>query len=270
MKDFKDKVIVITGGGTGIGLGFAEAFGAENAKIVISGRRENKLQEAVTKLQDKNIEASYCVGDVTNIDDVEKLANFTVEKYGKVDVLVNNAGRTAQNTSIIEMPIETIKAVFNVNVFGLINCIKVFGKLLLEQGTPSAIYNIGSENSLFNGVPLNAGYIASKHSVRAITEALREELPEYIDVMLICPGFVNSDIGPSDLMKNAMPTNKFVDMAMQQIKDEQFYGVSHAYNIVHITNRFNKLKNAFETYAPRYDGDDIYDVRTIFNKLTNQ
>ena len=99
MKDFKDKVVVITGGATGIGLGFAEAFGKEGAKVVISGRRENRLQEAVEKLASLGIEAKYQVSDATKLEDVEALADFAWDAYGHVDVIVNNAGDDGSSQS---------------------------------------------------------------------------------------------------------------------------------------------------------------------------
>ena len=261
MKDFKDKVVVITGGATGIGYGFAEAFGKEGAKIIISARRENRLQEAVAGLRDLGIEAKYFTADVTKLEDVEALADFAWDAYGQVDVIVNNAGMMVPHSPVVDMPIERIQAIFNVNFFGVVYGSKVFGKRFIEQGTPAAIYNIGSENSLFHGTPFNGSYVATKHSVMAITQSLREELPEYIDVSLICPGFVVSELGPEENMQHGMPTDEFIEIAMPQIKANEFYVVSHAYNIVRIEDQFNQQKSAYETYVPRYEGDIQYDIR---------
>ena len=92
MKDFKDKVVVVTGGATGIGKSIADKFGKEGAKVIIAARRENKLQNAVNDMKEKGVDAYYKVCDVSNLDDVKALADYAWEKFGQVDVLVNNAG----------------------------------------------------------------------------------------------------------------------------------------------------------------------------------
>ncbi len=270
MKEFKDKVIVITGGATGIGYGFAEAFGAEGARLVLSGRRENRLQEAVDKLTKQGVDAKYFVADATKVEDTEALADFAWDTYGHVDVIINNAGMMTPHCPIVNMPLENLQAIFNVNLFGVVIGSQVFGKRFMEQGTPAAIYNVGSENSLFHGTPLNGAYVATKHGVMAITESLREELPEFIDVSLICPGFVMSELGSEENMKHGMPTKEYIDIAMEQIKNNEFYVVSHAYNSVCIDKRYKKLKAAFEKYAPRYEGDQRYDVRTIVKPILEE
>ena len=209
MDNFKDKVVVIPGGATGIGFGFAKAFGGEGAKIVLAARRENRLQDAVAELEKLGVEATYKVCDVTSIEDVEALADFAWGWKGHVDVIVNNAGLMVPHAPVLDMPVEQIQHIFNVNIFGVINGSKVFGKRFLEQGTPAAIYNVGSENSLFHGTPLNGAYVATKHSVYAFTHSLYEELPDFIDVSLICPGFVMSELGPEENMSHGMPTDEY-------------------------------------------------------------
>jgi NAD(P)-dependent dehydrogenase (short-subunit alcohol dehydrogenase family) len=270
MKDFKDKVVVITGGATGIGFGFAKAFGQEGAKLVISGRRENRLQEAVEALSDLGVEAKYKVADATKLEDWEALADFAWDAYGQVDAIVNNAGMMVPHSPVLDMPIDHIRAIFEVNFFGVVYGSQVFGKRFVEQGTPAAIYNLGSENSLFHGTPFNGAYVATKHSVFAITKSLCEELPEFIDVSLICPGFVFSELGPEENMQYGMPTDEYIEIAMPQIKANEFFVVSHAYNMVRINEEHEQLKNAFETYAPRYEGDAQYDVRSFAGPILEQ
>ncbi len=166
---------------------------------------------------------------------------------------MSNAGVMAVGQTVIDSSKEDFMKIFDVNVFGVLNVVSVFGKRLIEQGTPAALYNVGSENSLFNGVPFAAPYVASKHAVLALTESLKEEVPDYIEVGLICPGFVQSD--------------RFTSIAVKQIKQGEFYIVSHAYNMVRIDERYRTLKKAYEHYAPRYDGDDEFDVRTLFDRM---
>lgn len=263
MKNFKDKVIVICGGATGIGFGFAKAFGGEGAKIVLTARRENRLQTAVAELEKLGVEATYTVCDVTIPDQVEALADFARDWKGHVDVIINNAGIMVPHAPVLEMPIEDFERIFAVNFYSVVWGSKIFGKRFLEQGSPAAIYNVGSENSMFHATPLNGAYVATKHSVLAITQSLYEELPDFIDVSLICPGFVVSELGPEENMQHGMPTEQFVEIAMPQIKAGEFFVVSHAYNMVPITERYEMVKRAYDKYAPRYEGDRQYDVRTM-------
>ncbi len=262
MRDFKDKVVVITGGATGIGFAYAKAFGLEGAKIVLSARREDRLVSSTNELTDMGIESKWFVADATSREDTEKLAEFAWEAFGQVDVLINNAGIMVPHAPVLEMPMEHIHAIFNVNLFGVVAGSQVFGKRFIEQGTPAAIYNVGSENSLFHGTPFNGAYVATKHGVLAFTHSLREELPEFIDVSLICPGFVVSELGPKENMQHGMPTDEFINITMPQLKANEFFVVSHAYNKVMIDKKHEVLSQAYEKYAPRYEADVQYDVRT--------
>ena len=270
MKDFKDKVVVITGGGTGIGFGFAKAFGKEGAKIVLAARREERLKQAVAELEAMGIEATYKLCDVTDVEQVEALADFAWAWKGHVDVIMNNAGMTVPSASVIDMPMEHIRGIFDVNFHSVVLGSKVFGKRFIEQGTPAAIYNIGSENSLFHGTPFVGAYAATKHAVLAVTQSLHEELPEFIDVSLICPGFVFSEIGDEEFMQHAMPTDEYIEKVMPQIKADHFFVVSHAYNMVRINDRYELIKAAFAEYAPRYEGDQEYDVRSLAGPVLAQ
>ena len=262
MEDFKDKVVVITGGATGIGFGYAKAFAKEGAKVVLSGRREDRLQQAADELQQMGAEARWILADATSQEDTERLADFAWSEFGKVDVLVNNAGMMVPHAPVLDMPMEHIHAIFNVNLFGVVIGSKVFGNRFFQQGTPAAIYNVGSENSLFHGTPFNGAYVATKHGVLAFTHSLREELPEFIDVSLICPGFVVSELGPPENMQHGMPTEQFIEMTMPQLKANEFYVVSHAFNQVMLDKKHAVLSAAYSKYAPRYEGDVQYDVRT--------
>jgi NAD(P)-dependent dehydrogenase (short-subunit alcohol dehydrogenase family) len=270
MREFRDKVVVITGGATGIGFAFARAFAAEGAKIVISGLRGNRLRDSAGALAESGADVKSHVGDVSKLEDVEALADFAWNAYGHVDVIMNNAGVMVQHNSVIDMPIEDIQNIFAVNFFGVLYGCKVFGKRFIEQGTPAAIYNLGSENSLFHGTPYNGAYVATKHSVLAITHSLYEELPSFIDVSLICPGFVVSELGPEENMKYGMATDKFIGIAMEQLKANEFFVVSHAYNMERIDDRHKMLSKAYATYAPRYAGDQEYDVRTIIGPMLQE
>ena len=265
LKDFEGKGVVITGGATGIGFGFAKAFGALGAHVVIASRRRHRVQRAVEQLRGMGVVADGTTCDVSSREDVERLADFAWRICGKVDVLMNNAGVGPAMRSIFDMPKAQVDKVFGINIHGTLHGVQVFGKRFIEQGTPCAIYNIGSEMSLFAIVPRAVEYTMSKHAVLALSESLRDQAPDFMDVGLICPGWVDSEISGSS-MSMAMPTDQFVGIAMPQIRAGNFIIVSHAHNMVHIQARYDQLAEAYATYAPRYEGDAEYDARTFLGR----
>ena len=265
MKDFNQKVVVITGGATGIGFAFAKAMGLEGAKVVIASRRVAKVEESVNKLRDLGIEASGTSCDVSIRKDVERLKEFTLNTYGTVDVLMNNAGITQQQMPVLNTDVGVYRKIFEINYFGVIHCTQVFAEVMLEKDSESAIYNVGSENSLFLGVPQASAYISSKHALVALTEALKEEMPKKVGVSLIIPGLVQSEL--ADGFIPGMDTDQYVEVVMEQLKNDEFYCVSHARNIVRIKEQYNALEKAYATYAPRYENDDEFDVRIQIEKL---
>ena len=269
MKNFNNKVVVITGGATGIGFALAKRFGKEGAKVVIGGRRENRLEEAVNKLKDEGLEVVAKICDVTKESDLIQLEEFTRNKFGRVDVLFNNAGIGDVRKTVFEMRPEEAQATLDVNFYAVWNAIRIFGKNMIAAGTPCAIYNVGSENSFFNAVKKSAAYIVSKHAIHALTKSLKEEAPDFMDVGLIIPGFVFTEIGPKEIMQLGMPADEFIDRLMPQIKAGEFYILSHPYNAIRIEEAYQEVRQAFDKYVPRFEGDERYDVELLFEKLRN-
>ena len=267
MQDLKDKVIAITGGATGIGFALAKALGQEGAKIIIGEPRKEKLQEALKILRDHGIEVYETFLDVTNIKSVEEFAEFTIKSFGRVDILINNAGISGARGRIDKVDITEAKNVFDVNFFGVWHGCSVFSRKMIEQGTSAAIYNLGSENSLFIAVPKSVAYVASKHAVFALSESLRNDLPDYIHVGTIFPGYVDTPL--TSQVEGGMNADEFASIIKEQIKNEEHIIVSHAYNIVHIERRNKEITSAYKKYAPRYDEDDEYDIKTIFQSYKN-
>ena len=261
MQDFNAKVVVITGAATGIGFSLAKQFVAHGADVVIAARRRERLDEAASTLIANGGEVRVFECDVTQRDQVEALADFATQEFGGVDVLVNNAGVGPIAATVIDARREDVQRVLDVNLFGVWNGVSVFGRRFMQQGTPAAIYNVGSENCFFNAVPKGAGYVASKHAVLAMTAALREEVPDHIEVGLICPGLVQSELARET--SEGMDTDRYAALVMTQILAGEFFIVSHAYNIVRIRARNEEIERAFKKYAPRYEGDDEFDVRSL-------
>lgn len=265
MKDFNNKVVVITGGATGIGFSFAKRFGVAGAKIVIAGRRQAKLDSAVAALEALGIESAGFTCDVSDYDQVEALADFAEARFGGADVIMNNAGILIPPSTVIDADRNQVMQLMNVNYMGVWNGASIFGKRFIARGTPAAIYNVGSENAFFNIVPGMFAYESAKHGLHSLTDALREEVPAFIDVSFICPGFVKSEMSEAagDI---PMDVEEYTDIAWRQIIAGEYYVVSHPYNVVWIKHRYDEMMKAYETYAPRYEGDFQYDPRTLMAK----
>jgi NAD(P)-dependent dehydrogenase (short-subunit alcohol dehydrogenase family) len=264
MENYENKTVVITGGESGIGYAFAKAFGAEGAQLVIASNRKDKISEAVEKLKNAGYKAEGTVCDVTDYKDVEFLADFAWSIFGQVDVLLNNAGIRQYPSRLLDMEIKNFKEVMDVNLYGTVHGVSVFGRRFLKQGTPAAIYNVGSENSFFNGVPGGAAYVASKHAVLAVSEALAEETPDNIEISLIVPGLVKTEMTKD--VPLGMEPDEFVSIIMPQLKAGNSYCVSHSYNIERIKERYETIKQAYNTYAPRQEDDIKYDLKNILSK----
>lgn len=267
MDSFKDKIVVITGGATGIGFGLAKRFGAEGAKIVIGEPRQNRLDEAVAELRGLGVEASAMVMDVTDPKSMEAFADFAWDTYGGANVLINNAGIAVGRSPMVDLPLEDLHKLMNVNFFGVWHGAAIFGKRMIAQGEPAAIYNVASENAFFNAVQNSAAYITSKHAVRGLTGAMRDEFPDFIDVGMIVPGFVASEMTKGS-EQFAMDADTFAEKVVEQIRAGEFYVVTHSYNMVRIKPIHEAVEAAYERNAPRYEGDEEYDVPTLIARLT--
>lgn len=265
MKDFTDKVVVVTGGATGIGFSFASRFGAAGAKVIVAGRRQDKLDAAGAKLASQGVEAAGATCDVSDYEQVVALADFAESRFGGADVIMNNAGIITPPSTVIDADREQVQQVMNVNYMGVWNGASIFGKRFIERGTSAAIYNVGSENAFFNIVPGMFAYESAKHGLHSMTDALREETPDFIDVSFICPGFVQSEMTQ---MAGDVPMDveEYTSIAWPQILEGEYYVVSHPYNVVWIKHRYDEMMKAYDTYAPRYEGDWKYDPRAMMAK----
>lgn len=267
--DFAGKTAVITGGATGIGLALAKKMGAAGARIILFEPREETLGEAVDSLKSFGIDAKYLVGDVTDADSVEALADFAWGENGRGDIIVNNAGIGGPRGGVLDTDLAEARALYDVNFWGVWNGIQSFGKRYRADGLPAAIYTTASENALFNALPSGGGaYVSGKHAVLGLMDVLRREVqnkPELANVRLgvIIPGWV-----ATPLSRNmGMDADVFAAKIFEQMQRQQYYLVGHAYNVVRIRERIEELEAAYARYAPRYDGDEEYDVQLNAAKL---
>ena len=192
IRNIKKKVVVVTGAGSGIGRAIAHRFAEEEATLVIADIDEERLGSVEDEIRSYGVMvASMCV-DVSVMDQVEKLAEMAVSRFGKVDVLVNNAGIGWGGPSEF-FPLDDFEKVMAVNFWGVIYVVTAFLPLMKKQGR-GHIVNIASSAGLNPVVGLSA-YSASKHAVAGYSEVLRAELRrDNIGVTAICPGVINTNV----------------------------------------------------------------------------
>jgi 3-oxoacyl-[acyl-carrier protein] reductase len=191
---FENKVAVVTGGSRGIGYGVAASLAELGATVVITGRTGERVQAAARRLstQDRKCEGVLC--DVTNLPSVTSLGDHLRKRYGRVDVLVNNAGVGGPASLLHELEPESWDAIFNTNIRGVFYVLRAIVPLMLDAG--GHIVNISSLAGK-NPLPRGAAYSASKWALNGLSYSIAEELrPHGIRVSVVCPGSVNTEFSP--------------------------------------------------------------------------
>jgi len=203
MKDFKGKVAVVTGGASGIGWGLVERCAAEGMKVVIADIEKSALQKAEKTLKDAGAEVLTVLTDVSKFSDVEALAQQTLDAFGGVHLLFNNAGvqpAASLTKSVWENSASDWKWVMGVNLWGVIHGVRVFLPLMLKQKTECHIVNTSSMGGLI-AEPQLVIYAVTKAGVVALSEGLYFQLQQkhpIVGVSVLCPAFVASRIFDAD------------------------------------------------------------------------
>lgn len=202
MRNFKDRVAVITGGGSGIGEAMAWRFAKAGMKIVIADVDEAAAGRVQAALAAEGHAAIAQRTDVANAADVQALADIAWQSYGHVDILCNNAGvvPSGRFRPVWEYPVEDWKWALDVNLMGVVHGLRSFVPRMLAQGTEGHIVTTASVAGLLSGA-YSAVYSAAKHAAVRATEALYAALREReapIGVTVLCPGLVNTRIYQSE------------------------------------------------------------------------
>ncbi len=188
MGKLEGKVCIITGGGTGIGRGTARAFAKEGASLVLAARQVDRLNESADEMRSYGVEALAVQTDVTGEDQVMKLFETTMTRFGRLDILVNNSG-AFDGGPIDEIPLDTWMKVINVNLTGVFLCTREAMKIMKKQRS-GRIINIGSISSRMPRMN-SAPYTTSKHGIIGLTKSTALEGREYgISVGALHPGNV--------------------------------------------------------------------------------
>jgi NAD(P)-dependent dehydrogenase (short-subunit alcohol dehydrogenase family) len=263
MKDLKGKVAFITGAASGIGLALARACGDQGMRVMLADIDQSALDQAVTQLQEAQIEADGVICDVTSEQSLRAAAAATIERFGKVHMLVNNAGVLVVG-GVGENSLDTWRWAMNVNVMGVVYGTEIFLPLIREHGEGGHILNTASVGGhvAYGGV---LAYSTTKHAVVGYTEALADQLKdEGIGVSALCPGFTNTriaeterfdgnqesdagkDSGFVEAVEAGMSPEVVAKFTLEQIQRDALFIFTHPGTRGEVADRWSVISGAFD------------------------
>ena len=252
----KDKVVIITGASSGIGKALAFSFGREGAKIIITGRKEAPLMEVSEELKKEGIENFAFVSDVSIEADNIKMVEKTIQKYGKIDILINNAG-ISMRSMFADCDLNVIKSLMDINFWGTVYATKY--ALPYIKATKGSIVGVSSIAG-YRGLPVRTGYSASKFAVNGFLEALRTELLQTgVHVLTACPGFTASNIRVAALGSDGNSKGETMRDEVNMMSSEE------------VADRILKaVKNRDRDMILTFKGKAIIWINKLFPKLADK
>ena len=282
MKLFKNKVAVITGAASGIGKGIAEQCAWLDMKLVLADIDAPALTALEVVLKERDIEVEAVVTDVSIEADVKNLLKRTVERFGRADLLFNNAG-VAAGGPLWESSPEDCQWVVDVNLMGMMHCIRAFVPVMLDQDSDCHIVNTSSVTGTATYHP-SALYHITKHGILAMSEQLYHDLRlkgAKIGVSVLCPGFVDTRIMDAErnrparyrntveaasssphgekmeaafreMIASGMSPDKVAEITLDAVKNDRFYIFTHPDLMYLARERMNALMEMKNPILPPF------------------
>lgn len=248
----QNKVVIITGASSGIGKALAEKYAAKGWSLVLAARRDERLLELQKKLQPAKVLPVKT--DVTVEADCKSLVQKAVEEFGKINVLINNAG-ISMRALFNETELEVMHRMMDVNYWGTVNCAKfALPHLLKTKGSLVGVISVGG----YIGLPGRTGYSASKFAVRGFLETIRvENLKTGLHVLVAAPGFTASEIRKSALTANGdkqgeTPRNENKMMSAEECATHIYNAVEKRKRQLVLTFLEGKLTVFLSKFMPRF------------------
>ncbi len=187
----KNKLVIVTGASSGIGKACAVEFAQKGADVVLVARSESKLEVVAEQILSYGVQVLSVVADVSQEEDCKKMVDEVLLKFGKIDVLVNNAG-ISMRAAFSEIDLSVLKKVMGVNFWGTVYCTRyALASILENKGSVVGVSSIAG----YKGLPGRTGYSSSKFAMHGFLESLRlENLKNGLHVLIACPGFTASNI----------------------------------------------------------------------------
>ncbi len=228
MISLKDKVVIVTGGSSGIGKACAIAFAKRGSKVVITGRNGANLYSAAEEIRKMTgVEVLRVESDVSYQADCKRIIDETLAEFGRIDILINNAG-ISMRALFKDTDISVIKQLMDINFWGTVYCTKyALPEIMKVKGSIVGVSSIAG----FKGLPGRTGYSASKFAIYGFLESLRiENLKTGLHVMVACPGYTASNIRKTALDKDGKqqgesPLEEKKLMTAEKVADEILKGI---------------------------------------------
>jgi len=255
----QNAVVIITGASSGIGLAIAKEYAKRNTNLVLAARSLEALDEIAGKLSNSNNNIITVKADVSKENDCKQIVEKTIEAFGRIDVLINNAG-ISMRACFVETDIKVIHRVMDVNFWGTVYCTKYAMPYLLKSG--GSVVGVSSIAG-YKGLPGRTGYSASKFAMHGFLEALRiENLKKGVHVMVACPGFTESNIRNVALSKDGSqqgesPRDENKMMGADEVARRIVRGIDKRKRSL-IMSREGKLTVLLSRFFPKMTDNMVY------------
>jgi short-subunit dehydrogenase len=256
-RNIHNSVVIITGASSGIGLACAHAFYSEGAKLVLAARSEELIKELADKFNaDGEIRAIAVKTDVAVENDCKNLIEKTIETFGKIDILINNAG-VSMRANFLDVELSVLHKLMDINFWGTVYCTKyAYPFILANKGSVVGVSSVAG----IHGMPCRTGYSASKHAMQGFLDTIRiETMKKGIQVLIVVPGFISTNVRKTALVADGTAQGESPRDENKMMTPEEL-----ARLIV------KSIKNNKNFLVPSYEGKFTPIISLLFPKLTDK